>query len=134
MLIVSRAGARQTGTPSKSFKLATIKNASNSVKGAGIARLRRGPAGRRPLAFVRSKLPRYGAPARHKATGIPGWAERVADMLAEPRAAWSTAILYPAARMVMAMPIESRPGAHSLRRGQGAGSGPRPRCQGRAAR
>ena len=71
----------------EAFKLATIENAGNSVKEPGIARFDVVQQAGDPSRFVLVEAYRDAeAPARHKATAhYKAWAERVADMLAEPR-------------------------------------------------
>jgi quinol monooxygenase YgiN len=71
----------------EAFKLATIENASNSVKEPGIARFDVVQQAGDPSRFVLVEAYRDAeAPTRHKATAhYQAWAEKVADMLAEPR-------------------------------------------------
>ena len=82
----------------EAFKLATIENASNSVKEPGIARFDVVQQADDPSRFVLVEAYRdTEAPARHKATAhYQAWAERVADMLAEPRSRAVYANIYPA--------------------------------------
>ena len=82
----------------EAFKLATIENASNSVKEPGIARFDVVQQADDPSRFVLVEAYRdTEAPARHKATAhYQAWAERVADMLAEPRSRVVYANIYPA--------------------------------------
>ena len=71
----------------EAFKLATIENASNSVKEPGIARFDVVQQADDPSRFVLVEAYRdTEAPSRHKTTAhYYAWAEKVADMLAEPR-------------------------------------------------
>ena len=73
----------------EAFKLATIENASHSVKEPGIARFDVAQQADDPTRFVLVEAYRDAeAPTRHKATAhYNAWAEKVADMLAEPRSA-----------------------------------------------
>ena len=82
----------------EAFKLATIENASNSVKEPGIARFDVVQQADDPSRFVLVEAYRdTEAPARHKATAhYQAWAERVADMLAEPRSRVVYGNIYPA--------------------------------------
>jgi len=82
----------------EAFKLATIENASNSVKEPGIARFDVVQQGDDPSRFVLVEAYRdTEATTRHKATAhYHAWAEKVADMLAEPRSRVVYANIYPA--------------------------------------
>ena len=82
----------------EAFKRATIENASNSVKEPGIARFDVVQQADDPSRFVLVEAYRdTEAPARHKATAhYQAWAERVADMLAEPRSRVVYGNIYPA--------------------------------------
>ena len=82
----------------EAFKLATIENASNSVKEPGIARFDVVQQAGDPSRFVLVEAYRdTEAPARHKATvHYQAWAEKVADMLAEPRSRVVYGNIYPA--------------------------------------
>jgi quinol monooxygenase YgiN len=82
----------------EAFKLATIENASNSVKEPGIARFDVVQQADDPSRFVLVEAYRdTEAPARHKATAhYQAWAKRVADMLAEPRSRVVYGNIYPA--------------------------------------
>ena len=82
----------------EAFKLATIENAANSVKEPGIARFDVVQQADDPTRFVLVEAYRDAeAPARHKATAhYHAWAEKVADMLAEPRSRVVYANIYPA--------------------------------------
>jgi len=82
----------------EAFKLATIENASNSVKEPGIARFDVVQQADDPSRFVLVEAYRdTEATTRHKATAhYHAWAEKVADMLAEPRSRVVYANIYPA--------------------------------------
>ena len=82
----------------EAFKLATIENASHSVREPGIARFDVVQQADDPARFVLVEAYRDAeAPARHKATAhYQAWAERVADMLAEPRSRVVYGNIYPA--------------------------------------
>jgi quinol monooxygenase YgiN len=82
----------------EAFKLATIENAANSVKEPGIARFDVVQQADDPSRFVLLEAYREAeAPTRHKATAhYQAWAEKVADMLAEPRSRVVYANIYPA--------------------------------------
>jgi quinol monooxygenase YgiN len=82
----------------EAFKLATIENASNSVKEPGIARFDVVQQADDPSRFVLIEAYRdTEATAHHKATAhYHAWAEKVADMLAEPRSRVVYANIYPA--------------------------------------
>ena len=84
----------------EAFKLATIENASNSVKEPGIARFDVVQQADDPSRFVLIEAYRdTEATAHHKATAhYHAWAEKVADMLAEPRSRVVYANLFPADR------------------------------------
>ena len=82
----------------EAFKLATIENASNSVKEPGIARFDVVQQADDPTRFVLVEAYRdTEATTHHKATAhYHAWAEKVADMLAEPRSREVYANIYPA--------------------------------------
>ena len=82
----------------EAFKLATIENASHSVQEPGIARFDVVQQADDPTRFVLVEAYRDAeAPARHKATAhYQAWAEKVADMLAEPRSRVVYGNIYPA--------------------------------------
>ena len=82
----------------EAFKLATIENAGNSVKEPGIARFDVVQQAGDPSRFVLLEAYRdLEATTRHKATAhYQAWAEKVADMLAEPRSRVVYANIYPA--------------------------------------
>jgi quinol monooxygenase YgiN len=82
----------------EAFKLATIENAGNSVKEPGIARFDVVQQADDPSRFVLVEAYRdTEATTRHKATAhYHAWAEKVADMLAEPRSRAVYANIYPA--------------------------------------
>ena len=84
----------------EAFKLATIENAANSVKEPGIARFDVVQQADDPSRFVLLEAYRdTDATTRHKATAhYHAWAEKVADMLAEPRSRVVYANIYPADR------------------------------------
>jgi quinol monooxygenase YgiN len=80
------------------FKLATIENAANSVQEPGIARFDVVQQAGDPTRFVLVEAYRdTEATAHHKTTAhYHAWAEKVADMLAEPRSRVVYANVYPA--------------------------------------
>jgi len=82
----------------EAFKLATIENAANSVKEPGIARFDVVQQADDRTRFVLVEAYRdTEATARHKATAhYQAWAEKVADMLAEPRSRVVYANIFPA--------------------------------------
>jgi len=69
------------------FKQATIENASNSVKEAGVARFDVIQQTDDPTKFILVEVYKTaGAPAAHKETAhYARWRDTVAEMLAEPR-------------------------------------------------
>jgi autoinducer 2-degrading protein len=71
----------------EAFKLATIENASNSVKEAGIARFDVIQQEDDPTRFILVEVYKTSeAPAAHKGTAhYAKWRDTVADMMAEPR-------------------------------------------------
>ena len=82
----------------EAFKLATIENAANSVKEPGIARFDVLQQADDPSRFVLLEAYRdTEATTHHKATAhYHAWAEKVADMLAEPRSRVVYANVFPA--------------------------------------
>ena len=82
----------------EAFKLATIENAANSVREPGIARFDVIQQADDPTRFVLLEAYRdTDATTHHKATAhYHAWAEKVADMLAEPRSRVVYANIYPA--------------------------------------
>jgi quinol monooxygenase YgiN len=82
----------------EAFKRATIENASNSVREPGIARFDVVQQADDPTRFVLVEAYRdTEATAHHKAAAhYHAWAEKVADMLAEPRSRVVYANIYPA--------------------------------------
>jgi quinol monooxygenase YgiN len=82
----------------EAFKLATIENAANSVKEPGIARFDVVQQADDPTRFVLVEAYRdTEATTHHKATAhYHTWAEKVADMLAEPRSRVVYGNIYPA--------------------------------------
>lgn len=82
----------------EAFKLATIENAGNSVKEPGIARFDVVQQADDPSRFVLLEAYRDSeATTHHKATAhYHAWAEKVADMLAEPRSRVVYGNIYPA--------------------------------------
>jgi quinol monooxygenase YgiN len=82
----------------EAFKLATMENAGNSVKEPGIARFDVVQQADDPTRFVLVEAYRdTEATAHHKATAhYHAWAEKVVDMLAEPRSRVVYANIYPA--------------------------------------
>jgi autoinducer 2-degrading protein len=71
----------------EAFKLATIENASNSVKEAGIARFDVIQQEDDPTRFILVEVYKTSeAPAAHKSTAhYAKWRDTVTDMMAEPR-------------------------------------------------
>jgi quinol monooxygenase YgiN len=82
----------------EAFKLATIDNASNSVKEPGVARFDVIQQADDPSRFVLLEAYRDAeATASHKATAhYHAWAGKVANMLAEPRSRVVYGNIYPA--------------------------------------
>ena len=82
----------------EAFKLATIENASHSVKEPGIARFDVVQQADDPSRFALLEAYRdTEATTHHKATAhYHAWVEKVADMLAEPRSRVAYANIYPA--------------------------------------
>ena len=82
----------------EAFRRATVENAGASVQEPGIARFDVAQQCEDPTRFVLVEAYRdTEAPARHKATAhYQAWAERVADMLAEPRSRVVYGNIYPA--------------------------------------
>jgi len=82
----------------EAFKLATIENAANSVKEPGIARFDVLQQADDPSRFVLLEAYRdTEATTHHKATAhYHAWAEKVADMLAEPRSRVVYGNIFPA--------------------------------------
>ena len=80
------------------FKLATIENASHSVQEPGIARFDVVQQADDPSRFVLLEAYRdTEATTHHKATAhYHAWAEKVADMLAEPRSRQVYTNIFPA--------------------------------------
>jgi autoinducer 2-degrading protein len=72
----------------EAFKQATVENAAESLKEAGVARFDVVQQSDDPTRFVLIEVYRdAAAPAKHKETAhYQKWAAEVADMLAEPRA------------------------------------------------
>jgi autoinducer 2-degrading protein len=81
----------------EAFKLATIENARNSVKEPGIARFDVVQQADDPSRFMLLEAYRDAeATTRHKATAhYQAWAEKVADMVAEPRSRVVYANIFP---------------------------------------
>ena len=71
----------------EAFKQATVENASNSVKEAGIARFDVIQQTEDPTKFILVEVYKTAdAPATHKETvHYARWRDRVAEMMAEPR-------------------------------------------------
>ena len=71
----------------EAFKQATVENASNSVKEAGIARFDVIQQTEDPAKFILVEVYKTAdAPAAHKETAhYARWRDRVAEMMAEPR-------------------------------------------------
>jgi quinol monooxygenase YgiN len=82
----------------EAFKLATIENASHSVKEPGIARFDVVQQADDPTRFVLVEAYRdTEATTHHKASAhYHAWAEKVADMLAEPRSRVVYSNIHPA--------------------------------------
>ena len=80
------------------FQRATVENAANSVREPGIARFDVVQQADDPTRFVLVEAYRdTEATAHHKTTAhYHAWAEKVADMLAEPRSRVVYANIYPA--------------------------------------
>ncbi len=80
-----------------SFKEATLENAANSVKEAGIARFDIVQQNDDPTRFVLVEVYRSAdAPAKHKETPhYRRWANTVMEMMAEPRASVKFTNLFP---------------------------------------
>ena len=79
------------------FRLATLENARNSVREAGIARFDVVQQSDDPTRFVLVEVYRdEQAPARHKETDhYARWRDAVAPMMAEPRTAVKFANIHP---------------------------------------
>lgn len=71
----------------EAFKVATLENAQNSLKEAGVARFDVLQKADDPTRFVLTEVYRTAEdPARHKeTTHYQKWRDTVADMMAEPR-------------------------------------------------
>ncbi len=80
------------------FKAATIENASQSVKEAGVARFDVMQDADDPTRFVLVEIYRTpDAPAAHKATAhYVTWRDTVADMMAVPRTSRAYSLVFPA--------------------------------------
>ena len=81
----------------EAFKEASIENASNSVKEAGIARFDVIQQADDPTRFVLVEVYKTAeAPAAHKETAhYAKWRDTVADMMAEPRQGVKYSNVYP---------------------------------------
>ncbi|NCA81819.1 MAG: antibiotic biosynthesis monooxygenase [Opitutae bacterium] len=81
----------------EAFRRATVENARNSVREAGVARFDVAQQADDPTRFVLVEAYRTAeAPAAHKATThYAAWRDAVAEMMAEPRAAVKYANVYP---------------------------------------
>ncbi len=81
----------------EAFKQATLDNARNSVKEAGIARFDVIQNQDEPTRFVLLEVYRTAdAPARHKETAhYAAWRDAVAPMMAEPRTSVKFSALFP---------------------------------------
>ena len=81
----------------EAFKQATIENASNSVKEAGIARFDVIQQEDDPTRFILVEVYKTAeAPAAHKATAhYARWRDTVAEMMAEPRQGIKYANIFP---------------------------------------
>jgi quinol monooxygenase YgiN len=79
------------------FKQATIENASDSVKEAGVARFDVIQQTDDPTKFILVEVYKTGdAPAAHKETAhYARWRDTVAEMLAEPRQGVKYANIFP---------------------------------------
>jgi len=82
----------------EAFKQATIENASNSVKEAGIARFDVIQQADDPTKFILVEVYKTAdAPAAHKeTTHYARWRDAVAEMLAEPRHGIKYSNIFPA--------------------------------------
>ena len=82
----------------EAFRSATLENARNSLREAGIARFDVLQQADEPARFVLVEVYRNAeAPAKHKGTAhYQAWAAAVADMLVEPRTRATYANVYPA--------------------------------------
>jgi autoinducer 2-degrading protein len=82
----------------EAFKAATVENARQSVREAGIARFDVVQQGDDPARFVLVEVYRTpAAPAAHKETPhYAVWRDTVASMMAEPRASVKYANVFPA--------------------------------------
>ncbi len=81
----------------EAFKQATIENASNSVKEAGIARFDIIQQADDPARFILVEVYKTAdAPAAHKETAhYAKWRDTVAEMMAEPRQGIKYGNVYP---------------------------------------
>jgi len=81
----------------EAFRQATIANARESVKEAGIARFDLLQQADAPTSFVLAEVYRTAAaPARHRETAhYLAWRDTVADMMAEPRTRVEYANVFP---------------------------------------
>jgi autoinducer 2-degrading protein len=81
----------------KAFKQATLENASNSVKEAGIARFDVIQQADDPTRFILVEVYKTAeAPAAHKETAhYARWRDTVAEMMAEPRQGIKYSNLFP---------------------------------------
>lgn len=81
----------------EAFKQATIENASNSVKEAGIVRFDVIQQADDPTRFILIEVYKTAeAPAAHKETShYAKWRDTVADMMAEPRQGIKYVDVYP---------------------------------------
>jgi len=79
------------------FRAATVRNATESVREAGIARFDVVQQADDPTRFVLVEVYRdAAAPAAHKETAhYQAWRDAVADMMAEPRASVKFASVFP---------------------------------------
>jgi len=82
----------------EAFREATVKNARNSVQEPGIARFDVIQQADDPSRFILVEVYRTAqAPARHKEMAhYQAWRDRVAAMMAEPRASVKYSNLFPA--------------------------------------
>lgn len=86
-MIIVHVQVRVKSESIEAFRLATIKNARQSIKEPGIARFDVLQDSSEPSRFLLVEVYRNGdAPAQHKATAhYATWRDTVAEMMAEPR-------------------------------------------------
>jgi autoinducer 2-degrading protein len=81
----------------EAFKIATLDNASNSIKEAGVARFDVYQQGDDPTRFTLVEIYRTEeAPTHHRETAhYARWRDTVAEMMVEPRTRTTYNIIYP---------------------------------------